>query len=147
MMVRQPDIPSDRIKVFDRGPIDALGAALVRTGDLIGFTFRSMGKMVQGLISPSNLSGPITIAQVAASSAESGWASWLGFLALLSISLGAINLLPIPVLDGGHLLFYAIEALTGRPVPEKVQVLGYQVGMMLVLSLMAFALYNDVVRL
>lgn len=147
MMVRQPDIPSDRIKVFDRGPIDALGAALVRTGDLIGFTFSSMGKMLQGLISPSNLSGPITIAKVAASSAESGWASWLGFLALLSISLGAINLLPIPVLDGGHLLFYAIEALTGRPVPEKVQVLGYQVGIMLVLSLMAFALYNDVVRL
>jgi regulator of sigma E protease len=106
-----------------------------------------MGKMLQGLISPANLSGPITIAQVAASSAESGLWSWLGFLALLSISLGALNLLPIPVLDGGHLLFYAVEALTGRPVPEKVQALGYQMGMMLVLSLMAFALYNDVARL
>ncbi len=147
MLVKAPEIPEERIRVFDRGPVEALSAALARTGHLIGFTFESMVKMVQGLISPSNLSGPITIAQVAASSAESGFWSWLSFLALLSISLGALNLLPIPVLDGGHLLFYAVEALTGRPVPEKVQALGYQMGMMLVLSLMAFALYNDVVRL
>ena len=147
MMVRQPEIPADRIKVFDRGPIDALGAAVMRTVDLTGFTFTSIAKMIQGLISPSNLSGPITIAQVAASSVDAGWTSWLGFLALLSISLGALNLLPIPVLDGGHLLFYAIEALTGHPVAEKVQIWGYQIGMMLVLSLMAFALYNDVLRL
>jgi len=147
MQVRSPEIPESRIRYFDRGPLEALGAALQRTGNLIVFTFESMFKMLQGLISPSNLSGPITIAQVAASSAESGVWSWLGFLALLSISLGALNLLPIPVLDGGHLLFYAVEALTGRPVPEKVQAFGYQLGMMLVLSLMAFALYNDVVRL
>ena len=83
---------------------------------------------------------------MAASSAESGLSNWLGFLALLSISLGALNLLPIPVLDGGHLLFYSVEALTGRPVPEKVQVFGYQVGMALVLSIMCFALYNDILR-
>jgi regulator of sigma E protease len=106
-----------------------------------------MVKMVQGLISPTNLSGPITIAQVAASSAESGFASWLSFLALLSVSLGALNLLPIPVLDGGHLLFFAVEALTGKAVPEKVQAFGYQIGLMMVLSLMAFAIYNDVARL
>jgi len=147
MQVQNPEIPESRIRDFDRGPIEALSAALERTLDLTLFTFESMGKMLQGLISPANLSGPITIAQVAASSAESGLWSWLGFLALLSISLGALNLLPIPVLDGGHLLFYAVEALTGRPVPEKVQALGYQMGMMLVLSLMAFALYNDVARL
>lgn len=147
MGVAAPEIPPERIRVFDRGPVDALAAAAKRTADLTVFTFVSMGKMLQGLISPANLSGPITIAQVAASSAESGWSSWLGFLALLSISLGALNLLPIPVLDGGHLLFYTIEALTGRPVPEKVQAFGYQVGLMLVLSLMAFALYNDVIRL
>ena len=103
--------------------------------------------MVQGLISPKNLSGPITIAQVAASSAASGVNSWLSFLALLSISLGALNLLPIPVLDGGHLLYYVIEALTGRAVPEKVQMFGYQIGIMLVLSIMSFALYNDFLRL
>lgn len=147
MMVRSPTIPEERIRSFSRGPLEALWAAIDRTASLVMFTFDSMGKMLQGLISPSNLSGPITIAQVAASSAESGLASWLGFLALLSVSLGALNLLPIPVLDGGHLLFYAIEALTGRAVPEKVQALGYQLGLMLVLSLMAFALYNDVLRL
>jgi regulator of sigma E protease len=100
--------------------------------------------MLQGLISPSNLSGPITIAQVAASTAEAGWVAWLGFLALLSVSLGALNLLPIPVLDGGHLVFYGFEAILGKPLPERVQIAGYQVGMVLVLSIMVFALYNDV---
>jgi regulator of sigma E protease len=111
------------------------------------FTFESILKMLQGLISTANLSGPITIAQVAASSAESGWESWLGFLALLSISLGALNLLPIPILDGGHLLFYTIEAFTGRAVPERIQGWGYQMGLIMVMSLMAFALYNDFSRL
>ncbi len=146
MQVRVPEIPEDRLRVFDRGPLESLNAAVARTGELIVFTFESIGKMLQGLISPKNLSGPITIAQVAATSAESGLGSWLGFLALLSISLGALNLLPIPVLDGGHLLFYVLEALTGRPVPEKVQLFGYQVGMALVLSIMCFALYNDILR-
>ena len=145
--VREPEIAANRIRSFDRGPVEALGAALLRTTELIRFTFESMGKMLQGLISPKNLSGPITIAQVAGSSVASGWLSWLSLLGLLSISLGALNLLPIPVLDGGHLLFYFIEALTGRPVPEKVQGFAYQIGMVLVLSLMAFALYNDVIRL
>ena len=147
MMVAVPPIPDDRQRVFERGPLASLWAAIGRTGQLIDFTFSSMVKMVQGLISPTNLSGPITIAQVAASSAESGFASWLSFLALLSVSLGALNLLPIPVLDGGHLLFFAVEALTGKAVPEKVQAFGYQIGLMMVLSLMAFAIYNDVARL
>ena len=145
--VRQPEVAADRMRSFDRGPVEALGASLLRTGELVAFTFESMWKMLQGLISPKNLSGPITIAQVAGSSVASGWVSWLGLMGLLSISLGALNLLPIPVLDGGHLLFYCMEVLTGRPVPEKVQALGYQLGVVLVLSLMAFALYNDVVRL
>lgn len=147
MVVEVPPLPPERIRVFERGPVEALGAAVERTGDLIVFTFESMAKMVQGLISPKNLSGPITIAQVAASSAESGFASWLGFLALLSISLGTLNLLPIPVLDGGHLAYYAVEVLIGRPVPERIQMAGYQIGTALVFTLMAFALYNDMVRL
>lgn len=147
MMVAVPPIPDDRQRVFERGPLASLWAAIGRTGQLIDFTFSSMVKMVQGLISPTNLSGPITIAQVAASSAESGFASWLSFLALLSVSLGALNLLPIPVLDGGHLLFFTVEALTGKAVPEKVQAFGYQIGLIMVLSLMAFAIYNDVARL
>ncbi len=147
MMVAVPPIPDDRQRIFERGPLESLWAAVARTGQLLEFTFSSMVKMVQGLISPTNLSGPITIAQVAASSAESGLTSWLSFLALLSVSLGALNLLPIPVLDGGHLLFYAVEAVTGKAVPEKLQAFGYQIGLMMVLSLMAFAIYNDVARL
>lgn len=147
MSVRVPAFPEDRVRTFERGPVEALVAAVTRTLDLTLFTFESMIKMLKGLISPDNLSGPITIAQIAASSAESGLFSWFSFLALLSVSLGALNLLPIPVLDGGHLLFYGIEAISGRAVPERIQVYGYQLGFVLVLSLMAFALYNDVARL
>ena len=147
MSVRLPAFPEDRVRTFERGPVEALVAAVTRTLDLTLFTFESMIKMLKGLISPDNLSGPITIAQIAASSAESGLFSWFSFLALLSVSLGALNLLPIPVLDGGHLLFYGIEAISGRAVPERIQVYGYQLGFALVLSLMAFALYNDVARL
>ena len=103
--------------------------------------------MLQGLISPANLSGPIAIAQVAASTAEAGWVAWLGFVALLSVSLGALNLLPIPVLDGGHLLFYSVEALMGKPLPERIQMAGVQIGLVLVMSIMVFALYNDLSKL
>ena len=74
---------------------------------------------------------------------EAGWVAWFGFLALLSVSLGALNLLPIPVLDGGHLVFYGLEAILGKPLPDWIQMAGYQVGLVLVLSIMVFALYND----
>ncbi len=144
MSVSLPEIPEAQQRRFERGPLEALWAALERTGDLVGFTFTSISRMLQGLISPANLSGPLTIAQVAASTAEVGWVAWFGFVALLSVSLGALNLLPIPVLDGGHLVFYAIEALIGRPLPERVQMVGYQMGLVMVLSIMVFALYNDI---
>ncbi|MFV8818279.1 RIP metalloprotease RseP [Haliea sp. E17] len=142
-----PEMPPELVRKFERGPLEAAGAALTRTGELVGFTFESIKKMVMGLISPKNLSGPITIAKVATASAKSGLESYIGFLALLSVSLGVLNLLPIPVLDGGHLLFYSIELLAGRPVPEKIQSLGYQVGLFLVLGMMMLALYNDFTRL
>jgi len=103
--------------------------------------------MLTGLISPKHLSGPITIAKVAGASAQYGVASYLGFLALLSVSLGVLNLLPVPVLDGGHLLYYLIEAVKGSPVSEKIQMAGYRVGLFLVIGLMVMALYNDVSRL
>ena len=144
MSVSLPEIPEAQQRRFERGPLEALWAALERTGDLVGFTFTSMSRMLQGLISPANLSGPLTIAQVAASTAEAGWVAWFGFVALLSVSLGALNLLPIPVLDGGHLVFYVVEALIGRPLPERVQLVGYQMGLVMVLSIMVFALYNDI---
>jgi regulator of sigma E protease len=143
MSVALPVIPDAQQRQFERGPVEALVASVKRTGDLVVFTFKSIGRMLQGLISPSNLSGPITIAKVAASTAEAGWVAWLGFLALLSVSLGALNLLPIPVLDGGHLVFYGFEAILGKPLPDRVQMAGYQVGLVLVLSIMVFALYND----
>jgi regulator of sigma E protease len=147
MGVTLPSMPDSMVRQFQRGPIEALGASLVRTGDLVVFTLNSIKKMVQGLISPKNLSGPITIAKVASASAKSGLESYISFLALLSISLGVLNLLPIPVLDGGHLLYYTVELLAGRPVPEKIQALGYQLGLFLVLGIMMLALYNDFARL
>ena len=142
-----PDIPEDRIRRQGRNPVEALSAAIERTFSLTVFTFESMWKMIQGLISTKNLSGPIAIAQVAASTAESGFTTWLSFLALLSISLGAINLLPIPVLDGGHIVFHSLEGLFGRPVPEQIQMMSYQLGLLAVFTLMVFAIYNDVARL
>ena len=144
MSVALPVIPDAQQRRFDRGPMQALVASVKRTGDLVVFTFKSFVRMLQGLISPSNLSGPITIAKVAASTAEAGWVAWFGFLALLSVSLGALNLLPIPVLDGGHLVFYGFEAILGKPLPDRIQTAGYQVGLLLLLSIMVFALYNDV---
>ena len=143
MSVALPVIPDAQQRHFDRGPVEALVASVKRTGELVVFTFKSIGRMLQGLISPSNLSGPITIAKVAASTAEAGWVAWLGFLALLSVSVGALNLLPVPVLDGGHLVFYGFEVMLGKPLPERIQMAGYQVGLVLMLSIMVFALYND----
>ncbi len=145
--VKLPVMPPEMVRQFSRGPVEALGASLQRTGELVVFTLNSIKKMVMGLISPKNLSGPITIAKVATASAKSGLESWVSFLALLSVSLGVLNLLPIPVLDGGHLLFYTLELLAGRPIPEKIQALGYQLGLFLVLGIMMLALYNDFARL
>ncbi len=145
--VAPPEMPPELVRRFQRGPVEALGAAFARTGELTVFTLKSIQKMVMGLISHKNLSGPITIAKVATASAKSGLESFVGFLALLSVSLGVLNLLPIPVLDGGHLLFYTIELLAGRPVPERIQALGYQLGLFMVLGIMMLAIYNDIVRL
>jgi len=147
LAVSLPKMPEEMVRRFDRGPLQAMVASVERTGDLVVFTLSSIKKMVMGLISPKNLSGPITIAKVASASAKSGLESYISFLALLSVSLGVLNLLPIPVLDGGHLLFYTVELLAGRPVPEKIQALGYQVGLFLVLGIMVLALYNDLSRL
>lgn len=147
LAVAPPEMPADLVRSFQRGPLEALGASIVRTGELSLFTLQSIQKMLMGLISPKNLSGPITIAKVATASAESGLASFISFLALLSVSLGVLNLLPIPVLDGGHLLFYTVELLAGRPVPDKIQAFGYQLGLFMVLGIMMLALYNDFARL
>lgn len=145
--VKIPEMPQSMLREFSRGPVESLVAAVGKTSDLTVFTLVTIKKMLQGLISPKNLSGPITIAKVASSSAKSGLESYIGFLALLSVSLGVLNLLPIPVLDGGHLLFYTVELLAGRPVPERIQIFGYQIGLFLVMGIMMFAIYNDISRL
>jgi regulator of sigma E protease len=142
-----PEWPPHMLREFNYGPVAALVAATRRTTEMVGFTLNSIKKMIMGLISPKNLSGPITIAKVATASAQSGPAAFVSFLALLSVSLGVLNLLPIPVLDGGHLLYYTIELLVGRPVPEKVQVLGYQLGFFIIVGVMMLAIYNDIARL
>ena len=145
--VALPEMPPGMVREFQRGPLQSLGASFNRTGEMVMFTLKSIKKMLIGLISPKNLSGPITIAKVASASAKSGLEAYISFLALLSVSLGVLNLLPIPVLDGGHLLFYTVELLAGRPVPEKIQSLGYQLGLFVVLGIMMLALYNDFARL
>ena len=142
-----PEMPAHLLRVYDRGPIESFVAGVRRTGELSAFTLVSIKKMAMGLISAKNLSGPITIAKVASASAKSGLASYISFLALLSVSLGVLNLLPIPVLDGGHLMYYLVELLVGRPVPEKIQMVGYQLGLFLIVGVMMLALYNDFSRL
>ena len=128
-------------------PWESLIRALERTWDTSAFSLRMLGKMVVGEVSLKNLSGPITIADYAGQSAQIGWISYLIFLALISISLGVLNLLPVPLLDGGHLMYYMLEIVRGSPVPDKVMEIGQHVGMGLLLMLMVFALYNDITRL
>lgn len=142
-----PETPADWIVTTKLGPIDAIGQAMTSTWDLVDMTLTSLWKMIRGDLSVKNLSGPITIAKVAGSSASGGFESFIGFLALLSVSLGVLNLLPVPVLDGGHILYYSIEALRGKPLSERVQIMGVKIGMMMLLSLMLVAFYNDISRL
>jgi len=138
--------PDNLLIDLSYGPIDAITESAKRTWNLTTLTFGMIGKLIVGDVSVKNLSGPIGIAQGAGSSAGHGFVYFLGFLALISINLGIINLLPLPVLDGGHLLYYLIELFTGKEVPEKVQEAGFKFGALALLMLMAIGLFNDFSR-
>ncbi len=128
-------------------PIESLKRGIEKTWDISVLTLRMMGKLVTGQASLDNVSGPISIAQFAGQSASVGMDHYLNFIALISVSLAILNLLPVPMLDGGHLLYFAMEVVTGKPLPEKVQLIGQQVGLALLGCLMILAFYNDILRL
>ena len=129
------------------GPVEAVGQAFAETGRLTTATFGMLGRMITGNASLSNLSGPITIAQMAHSSALLGFSRFLFFLGLISLSLAIINLLPIPVLDGGHLMYYLVEWIKGSPVSDTTQIMGQYLGILMVVGLMSLAIFNDLLRL
>ena len=142
-----PSLFKDLMVEESFGPIDALGKAITKTWDMSVFSLRMLWKMVMGELSWRNLSGPVTIADYAGQSASLGVMPYLTFIALVSISLGVLNLLPIPVLDGGHLLYYSVELAKGSPVSDRVMEMGQRFGLAVLLCLMVFAFYNDINRL
>lgn len=138
--------PPEMVQVR-RGWWEGWAHGLARTWDISWMSLKMLGKMLIGEASLRNLSGPLTIADYAGQSAQSGWMTYLGFLALISVSLGVLNLLPLPMLDGGHLMYHLFEGLTGRPVPDVWLDRLQKGGVALLVVLMSVALFNDVVRL
>jgi regulator of sigma E protease len=136
-----------KMELVRYGPVEALSRAADQVWSTSALSLKLLGKMLVGQASLQNLSGPLTVADYAGKAANLGWQPFIGFLALVSVSLGVLNLLPIPVLDGGHLLYYCVEFLTGRPVPDHWQAVLQKVGIACILLLTSLALFNDVSRL
>ncbi len=141
------EIPDEMLATYRYSLWAGARKALTQTWDNSVFVLKVLGKIVTGTVSARNLSGPISIAQYAGQSASAGLAWYLNFLAIVSISLGVINLLPIPVLDGGHLFYYAVELVRGRPVSEAFEAVAQRVGILIIALLMGLAFYNDIARL
>ena len=146
-MVKAPELPEGFVTTQHFGVVDSFSKAAYKTWDMSVVTLESIGKMIQGLLSVKNLSGPITIAKVANASAQAGFEAFISFLAYISIMLAVVNLLPIPVLDGGHFLFYLIEAVKGSPLSENVQLASIKLGMALLMMVMFVAIFNDISRI
>ena len=140
-------IPAEYQKTIQYDAFTAVGKSAAQVVDLSKMTLRSMGKMITGKIGLENLSGPITIAKVANQSFSIGWEAVLSFMAIISLSLAVLNLLPIPVLDGGHIVMYAYEAIRGKPLPENFQAVGMNIGLVLLGCFMLLAIGNDISRL
>ncbi len=145
--VQLQDMPEELKALVQYGPGESLLKAMERTWDMSALTLTMLGKMVVGDVALSNLSGPISIARYAGYSASIGFVSFLTFLAIVSISLGVLNLLPIPMLDGGHIVYYLAEAVKGSPVSDQTQLLGQKIGIAMLLGMMVVAFYNDILRL
>ena len=143
---KQPDIPPEMIRRLQYGPIAGLKAAVNQTWTMSAMTVEILVKMVTRKVSTKNISGPITIADYAGQAASIGLSEFIVFLAAISISLGVLNLLPIPVLDGGHLMYYVVEAIKGSPVSELARIRGQQVGFVILIMFMILAFYNDIIR-
>ncbi len=143
-----PDEYLNKIKVHvDYSPLQALSQAVVKTWEMSSLTLRVLGKMFTGEAALENISGPITIASYAGISASIGIVTYLGFLAIISVSLGVLNLMPVPMLDGGHLFYYLIEIVKGSPVSQRFEEVAQQLGMLLLMMLMGLAIFNDIQRL
>ncbi|MDC8830410.1 sigma E protease regulator RseP [Alteromonas gilva] len=139
--------PDGYVFTHQYGILEAIGKAVDKTWRLMTLSVEMIGKLVTGDVSVKNLSGPIAIAQGAGNSAGYGLVYFLSFLALISVNLGIVNLLPLPMLDGGHLMYFTIEWITGKPVPEEVQEWGFRIGAMLLFTIMSIAIFNDITRL
>ena len=144
---KRMDWPQDWLRLQRQGPIQAMGTAFYQTVDLTKATFLLIGRLATGKVSLRGISGPVGIAQGAGESAQGGFSYYASFLALISISLGVLNLMPIPLLDGGHLLYYVIELIRRRPLSTEMKSLGMYIGFVLLISLMALALTNDLTHL
>ena len=145
--VRSSDGAGDYVYLRKFGVIDSIGRAMERTWSSTLFTMKMLGRMVTGDVSIKNISGPINIAQFAGQSAERGVDYFLSFLAIVSISLGVLNLLPVPVLDGGQIVYQTVELVKGSPLSERAQIMGQQAGILALILLMSFAFYNDIARI
>jgi regulator of sigma E protease len=155
----RPDFFGDNVKVRTLGVVaskvhhedldllQSFAAATKETGHVAVLTFKALGELIIGKRDLSELSGPVKIAKYSGKSVDMGWLTVLWFAAMISLNLGVLNLLPIPVLDGGHLFFYIFEAILGKPLPQRIQQVGFQFGMLVVLSLMVFSTYNDIRQL
>ena len=141
-----PFISQDNAVTYRYGVFESVIKSLENTWNNSALTLKMLGKMITGEVSIKNISGPLNIAVYAGHSASAGPARFLNFLAIVSISLGILNLLPIPILDGGHLMFYLVEAIKGKPVSEQTELIGQQIGIAALVLLMSLALYNDVIR-